>query len=68
MSWWLSNSPQCEWTTRRVQKMASVTGVVQMNGTMNAGICAADTTFGKESDVAVMDGKDRVHTVPYHHD
>ena len=48
--------------------MASVTGVVQMNGTMNAGICAADTTFGKESDVAVMDGKDRVHTVPYHHD
>jgi len=37
--------PQCEWTTRRVQKMASVTGVVQMNGTMNAGICAADTTL-----------------------
>ena len=43
-----SNSPQCEWTTRRVEKMASVTGVVQMKGTMKAGICAADTNFGKD--------------------
>ncbi len=39
------NRPQCECTTRRVQKTASVTGLVKTNGSTKPGMSAADSIF-----------------------